>query len=226
MRATAQGRERMSEKSGNSKREKLWKLIRIKLQKPNKASGCVGWTGKTKGQEPVIKLKLASGKTKTVYVSRFLLEGKLERPLEADENLARGKGCKLEGCLNPGHLELETPKTKQRADGVDLEKVSAFKQAVKDGARVRAIAGDYDLSISWAYQIATGKRYAEVTPLGAVLQRVKHTLTPEQVALARRLRQKNEKKWTYTRIAKKLGCHYSTARDACTLNRESWEATT
>ncbi len=226
MRQAPQGRDGMSEKKDSLKREKLWSLIRTRLAKPKKVSGCVGWLGQSKEGQPFIKLKLKNDKSKTVDIARFILEGKLERSLEASEGISRADACKLEECLNPDHLELAPAPSKQRSDGVDLQKVSAFKQAVKDGARVRAVASEYDLSISWAYQIATGKRYAEVTPKGAVLQRVKHTLTPEQVALAKRLRQKNKTKWTYQRIAKKLGCHYSTARDACTLERKSWDATT
>lgn len=210
--------------------KKLKALIDARLS-PANAKGCKIWKGQlSKKGKPVLKLKRGDEKV-TVYVQRALVEMSLKRKLRDGESFY--SSCKKSTCCAGEHLIFEQTSSFEPGDtrprgedsGERLEKVAAFKLAVSKGARVSEIFSQYGLSKAWAYQIATGKKYAEVTPKGAVLQRVKHTLTGDQVALAKRLRKKDPKKWTYDKIAKKIGTNYSSARDACLLNRESWKST-
>lgn len=216
----------MSEKN-RLNRKKVLRCIDARTKPPKKVGRCARWTGKTDSRgRPSLKLKNKKGDVIRVDVMRAIIERMLGRELELEERIDQlTEKCERPDCVTPDHFHVSKVEKKQRFAG-DEERISAFKQAVKDGARVGAIREEYGLSRSWAYQIATGKRYAEITPKGAVLNRVKQTLTPEQVALARRLRKKDKTRWTYSAIAKKLKTHYSTARDACVLDRESWKQAT
>ncbi len=201
---------------------KLKELIQSKTRLPKKAWKCWIWSGKVNAEGfATLKIKTKNGK-KSIDVARFNVEDHLGRKLNEGESLRRLEKCTEEGCTNPDHFGVVLVAARDERFKGDEVKISHFKRQIAAGARVRALAKKFGLSASWAYQIANGERYAEVEPKGAVLVRVKRTLEPTEVELAKRLR--NKKKWTYQQIADKLGCHYSTAREACLIERPSWQA--
>lgn len=201
---------------------KLKELIQSKTKLPKKPERCWKWLGKVDAEGfATLKIKTKKGK-KAIDVARFNYEDKMGLKLSEDASLKRLERCTLEGCTNPDHFSVVLVASREERFKGDDVKISHFKRQIAAGARVRATAKKFGLSASWAYQIANGERYAEVEPKGAVLVRVKRTLTPEEVELAKRLR--NKKKWTYQQVADKLGCHYSTAREACLIERPSWQA--
>jgi transposase len=201
---------------------KLKELIQSKTKLPKKPERCWKWLGKIGSDGfATLKIKTKSGK-KSIDVARFNVASQMGRKLDDGEALRRLELCTVEGCTNPDHFGVVLVAARDERFKGDEVKISHFKRQIAAGARVRATAKKFGLSASWAYQIANGERYAEVEPKGAVLVRVKKTLTAEEVELAKRLRTK--KKWTYQQVADKLGCHYSTAREACLIVRPSWQA--
>jgi len=189
--------------------------IKSKTVRSRDRKKCFTWKGKRESSRPVLLVRSKrTGRTKKVDVARALAEDSLGRKLEEGESASWS--C-MKKCGNPSHVELDlTPKVRRR---FSADEISAFKSAVAGGQSVRAAAATASFSVTWAYAIAKGEIYSEIPPTGSVIK-LERRLTAKQVARVRRLR---NKKLSYGKIAERIGCHPSTARDVCLTDRPSWQ---
>jgi len=190
--------------------------IKSKTVRSKDRKKCSRWTGRRESGRPVLLVRSKkTGRTKKLDVARALAEHSMGRPLAEGESA--GWSCK-NGCGNPWHVEIEVTTSKPRRQ-FSTEEISAFKSAIAGGQSVRAAAAIAGFSVTWAYAIAKGEEYSEIPPTGSVIK-LEQRLTSKQVARARRLRNRG---MSYAKIGERIGCHRSTARDACLVDRPSWQ---